>query len=136
MRDLSFKDLLDCGNLYEKLMDPNVPLYVVRVYSYRSHAMDVVYQINDDMYHSRLQGPEKDFVAFLRNIRQKVDELNWNDNKIVIELSVDKVSEYGWRIFIGFWDWTISIGQSVLPNFYEPYCRKSDTGSIEPIKIR
>lgn len=136
MQELSFDALKKCGNLYEKLTDPNVPLYVVRVYSYRSHTRDLLYQIDDDVYNSRLQGEEKDFVQLLRDIRRKVDDLNWNDNKIVIELSINEVSEYGWRIFIGFWDWTISIGGAVLPNFYTPHCKTSDTGYIEPVKIR
>lgn len=137
MQKCSFKDLKNHGNLYEKLMDSNVSLYVVRVYSYRSRTADVLYQVNDDKYDSRLEGAEKDFVAVLRDIRNKVDGLRWNDNKIVIELTLEGVTEYNWHIFIGFWDWTITVGEAVVPNLYGmPHCKTSNTGLVEPIKIR
>ena len=41
-----------------------------------------------------------------------------------------------WRIFIGYWDWNLTIGGSVVPNFVLPKFKKGQFDSIERISIR
>ena len=64
-------------------------------------------------------------------IRKEVDRQGWNDNKIVCEIMVGV-----WRIFIGYWDWSLAIGGSVVPNLYLPKFKKSQWNSIERISVR
>ena len=64
-------------------------------------------------------------------IRKEVDKQGWNDNKIVCEIMVGT-----WRIFIGYWDWDLTIGGSVVPNLYPPKFKKGQWDLMERISVR
>ena len=118
--------LKQCGNLLESLLDDNKTISLIRVYTYESNVGDVYYQERKEYMETQ---EEKDLLAVLQNIRKEVDKLNWNDNKIVCEIHVAF-----WRVFIGFWDDTITIGGSVRPNMYQPKFKEGNWGIEEIIK--
>ena len=127
MRELDLDCLKSCGNLYEKLTDPKYPIYLLRVYGYESMAVDLLYE-NSPYIHS---DEEENLISILKNIRKSLPE-GWNDNKIVIELSL---GTWDWHFFLGFWDSKIYIGQGVCPNRYMPKAKYINT-MVGRIKIR
>jgi hypothetical protein len=126
MRELDLDYLKDCGNLYEKLTDPEHPIYLLRVYGYESMAVDLLYENS-----SYPNDEEEKFISILKDIRKSLPE-GWNDNKIVIELSL---GTWDWHFFVGFWDSRIYIGQGVCPNRYAPKAKYINT-MVDRIKIR
>lgn len=126
MRELDLDFLKNCGNLYEKLTDPERPIYLLRVYGYESMAVDLLYENS-----SCPDDEEENLISILKNIRKSLPE-GWNDNKIVIELSL---GTWDWHFFVGFWDSNIYIGQGVSPNRYMPKAKYIGT-MIDRIKIR
>lgn len=120
------------GNLLESLLgisEENNTIEIIRVYPYGSKVGSKVF-VSERRY---LNTPEdKEILQVLDEIRKKVGENNWNGNKIVVELSIGSH-----HIFIGFWDDYISVGCSVIPAIrYQPYCKISESGRIEPVVVR
>ena len=126
MRELDLDYLKDCGNLYEKLTDPEHPIYLLRVYGYESIAVDLLYENS-----SYPDDEEEKFITILEDIRKSLPK-GWNDNKIVVELSL---GTWNWHFFVGFWDSKIYIGQGVSPNMYMPKAKYIGS-MVERIKIR
>ena len=123
-------DLKQNGNLLEKLLDENTKIYLLRVYSYESYVGNVYYQ-GDKEEMKEDSEEEKKLFNILQMIRKEVDKQGWNDNKIVCEIMVG-----AWRIFIGYWDWNLAIGGSVVPNLYPPKFKKGQLGLVERISVR
>ena len=134
MKATMYKAIGAIGNLLESLLgthEKNSTIEIIRVYPYESKVGDRVFG-SERRY---LNTPEdQNILQVLDEIRKKVDENHWDDNKIVVELSI------GFHhIFIGFWDDYISVGYSVIPNTkYQPLCKISSTwrGVIEPVVVR
>lgn len=126
MRELDLDYFKRYGNLYEKLMNPEQPIFLLRVYGYESMVVDLLYQNS-----SYPNGEEEKFISILKNIRESLPE-GWNDNKIVIELSL---GSWDWHVFLGFWDNRIYIGGGVCPNRYIPKAKYINT-MVDRIKIR
>ncbi len=123
-------DLKQNGNLLEKLLDENTKIYLLRVYGYESHIGDVYYQ-GDEEGMKEDSEEEKKLFNILQMIRKEVDKQGWNDNKIVCEIMVG-----AWRVFIGYWDWNLTIGGSVVPNLYPPKFKKGQWDLMERISVR
>lgn len=123
-------DLKQNGNLLEKLLDKNTKIYLLRVYGYESRVGNVYYQ-GDEEGMKEDSKEEKKLFNILQMIRKEVDKQGWNDNKIVCEIMVG-----AWRIFIGYWDWDLAIGGSVVPNLYPPKFKKGQWDLMERISVR
>lgn len=123
-------DLKQNGNLLEKLLDENTKIYLLRVYGYESHVGNVYYQ-GDEEGMKEDSEEEKKLFNILQMIRKEVDKQGWNDNKIVCEIMVG-----AWRVFIGYWDWDLAIGGSVVPNLYPPKFKKGQWDLMERISVR
>ena len=124
------EELKQNGNLLEKLLNPQEKIYLLRVYGYESHVGNVYYRGNEDYMKSDTE-EEKKLLKVFQQIRKKIDEEKWNDNKIVAEIIVGS-----WRVFVGYWDWTLSIGGSVVPNLHSPKFKSTEFGYIEKISVR
>lgn len=124
------KDLKQNGNLLEKLLNPQEKIYLLRVYGYESYVGNVYYQ-GDKEGMKEDSEEEKKLFNILQMIRKEVDKQGWNDNKIVCEIMVG-----AWRIFIGYWDWNLAIGGSVVPNLYSPKFKKGQWDLMERISVR
>lgn len=123
-------DLKRNGNLLEKLLDETTKIYLLRVYGYESYVGNIYYQgRKDDMKEDSEE--EKKLLDILQVIRKEVDKQNWNDNKIVAEIMVGS-----WRIFVGYCDWNLTIGGSVIPNLYPPKYKKGQWNLMEKIQVR
>ena len=123
-------DLKQNGNLLEKLLDENTKIYLLRVYGYESYVGNIYYQ-GDEEGMKEDSEEEKKLFNILQMIRKEVDKQGWNDNKIVCEIMVG-----AWRIFIGYWDWNLAIGGSVIPNLYPPKFKKGQWDLMERISVR
>jgi len=122
------------GNLLDALLGidkENNTIKVIRVYPYESHVGNVFANERREYIEKRNKPEEMNVLTILDQIRQKVSELNWNDNKIVVELNV------GFHhVFVGFWDLEINFGLSVIPNEKWPaQCKISSSGKIEPVIV-
>ena len=124
----TIEDLKQNGNLLEKLLDVNTNIYLLRVYGYESYVGNVYYQNREEYMDTE---EEKKLLEILQTIRKSVDKQNWNDNKIVVEIMVGS-----WRVFIGYWDWNLTIGGSVVPNLYPPKYKKGQWDLMERIQVR
>ena len=79
------------------------------------------------------EGKEQQLVNLLKQIDNYCRfNLGWMDNKFAIELHVDPC----WRIFVGFWDRHICIGQSICPNMYPPRQKNDEHGYPKYIQFR
>ena len=123
-------DLKRNGNLLEKLLDENTKIYLLRVYGYESRVGDIYYQGDKEQMKEDSE-EEKKLFNLLQMIRKEIDKQGWNDNKIVCEIMVGT-----WRIFIGYWDWNLTIGCSVIPNLYPPKFKKGQWDLMERISVR
>lgn len=120
--------LQNCGNLLESLLTK--PIYLLRVWGYESRVMPYLYcEEKEDILEEGTE-VEKQLLDLSNKIRKEIDKRGWNDNKIVAEIQVRH-----WRIFIGYWDSHITIGQSLIPNEYLPKYRESEFSGIDPIGI-
>lgn len=122
------------GDLLPLLLNKNIPVKLVRVYGYESKVGNVWLNFQS----SRDIDPEfddkymKPLIEVLLNLRESMaKETSWNDNKIVMEVSV-----VNHRIFISYWDEYVSVGGSVIPNSYPPHYRTGMFGGIEKIPLR
>ena len=123
------------GNLLESLEGThkdNNTIEIIRVYPYESHVGGCFLKEDRERIERRNDPEELKILQIFDQIRDKVTEIGWNGNKIVVEL------EIGYhQVFLGFWDWNISMGHSVVPNpRYQPECRISSSGRIEPVIVR
>lgn len=130
MKEFDLQYLKDCGNLYEKLMNPEYPINVLRVYGYESRAVDLLFESTS----GRTIREEEQFCVLLKDIKKSLPQ-GWSDNKIVVEISLGNNS-WDWHVFIGYWDDKISIGFGVCPNRWQPKAIYDNFGCIKPIKIR
>lgn len=122
------------GNLFQLLMNKNIPVKLIRVYGYESKVGNcwLNFQSSKDI-DPEFDGEEmKSFIEVLLNLRKSMaKETSWNDNKIVMEVRVGYH-----RIFIGYWDEYISVGSSVIPNIYPAKYRMGQSIGIEEIPLR
>ncbi len=116
------------GNLLESLLTK--PIYLIRVWGYESRVMPCLYSEEKEDILEEGTEVEKQLLDLSNKIRKEIDKRGWNDNKIVAEIQVGY-----WRIFIGYWDSHITIGQSLIPNDYLPDYKESEFGGIDPIGI-
>lgn len=130
----NINNLKQFGNLLEKLLDSNIKIDLIRVYGYGSYVGNVYYRWkNDFVYIKNITEEEKNLLDVIEKIRKKVEELNWNDNKIVVEVMVND----SWRVFIGYYDHDKIIGGSVIPNFNLPKFKMDGVFKIlQKINIR
>lgn len=122
------KKLKQFGNLLEKLLNPQEKIYLLRVYGYESYVGNVYYQERKDYMNTK---EEKQLLEVFQIIRKEVNKQHWDDNKIVVEVVIGS-----WRVFIGYWDENLTLGGSVVPNFYLPKFKEGRWGAIEKISIR
>lgn len=128
----NINNLKQFGNLLEKLLDFNTKIDLIRVYGYGSHVGNIYYRWTN-LYIKNITEEEKNLLDVIEKIRKKVEELNWNDNKIVVEVIVNN----SWRIFIGYYDHDRTIGGSVIPNLNLPKFKMDSVFKIlQKINIR
>lgn len=125
--------LKECGNLLEKLLNPRSRIWIIRVFGYESVTIDNYYSAEIDS--QDFCDEEQKLMDVFKMIRDEVRKLNWSDNKIVVEIKLSELS-YNWHVFIGYFDFTVSIGGGVCPNMYPAKYKLGPFGRIEPIKIR
>lgn len=115
--------LQQCGNLLSYIKG-DCDIQILRVYGYESRPCDDIYKCLDE---SRLpRNLENLFSTVWKNI-----PMNWRDNKIVVEVQIGP-----WRLFLGYWDWSRTIGFGVIPNMYMPHVNLTKLGRVEPINIK
>lgn len=125
--------LKECGNLLEKLLNPRSRIWIIRVFGYESLTIDNYYSAEIDS--QDFCDEEQKLMDVFKMIRDEVRKLNWSDNKIVVEIKLSELS-YSWHVFVGYYDFTVSIGGGVSPNMYPAKYKLDPFGRVEPIKIR
>lgn len=125
MKETLTETLKKHGNLYDNFLHGSIS--ILRVYPYESRVGNRIYL----QQRNYINGEDLEIIKILDEIIEKVEEENWNDNKIVVETYIG-----GWHVFIGFWDWNISIGFSVIPTKNFPRYKTNKYGSIEEVKVR
>lgn len=116
------------GNLFDNIVSNDVKIYLLRVWGYESMVAEEYYVERKDRMNIE---EERQLLEVLNIIRNKVVELGWNDNKIVCETTI------GWhKVFIGYWDDFIHIGNALIPNSYLPKYKLSLFQTIKPIRVR
>lgn len=125
--------LREKGNLLEQFLE-NKSVEILRVYPYESRCGDVIFSQQRKYIEKTKDTTPEDLkvLEVIDMIRTKVEELGWNDNKIVVEAYVGI-----WHIFIGYWDYVITLGLSVKPHYrYNPKFKADRYGSVEEVKVR
>ena len=122
------------GNLLESLEGThkdNNTIEIIRVYPYESHVGECFFYEDRERIERRNNPEELKILKIFDRIREKVREMGWDGNKIVVELYIGYH-----QVFLGFWDYSISMGGSVQPNpRYQASC-KTSSGWIEPVIVR
>lgn len=131
--DKDIQYLASCGNLLENLLREESHIYIVRFWTYETVVCSQMWHISDVEHPDPRDAREKQIVELLQKISNYCRfKLGWMDNKFAIELRVDP----GWRIFVGYWDWSMCIGKSIIPNMYPPKQKDDKHGYPEYIRFR
>lgn len=129
--DKDIQYLASCGNLLENLLREESHIDIIRFWTYETFVDSRMWEISD--VESPDEGKETQLVELLKKISDYCRfKLGWMDNKFAIELHVDPC----WRIFVGYWDWRMCIGQSIRPNMYPPKQKGDKWGYPEYIRFR
>lgn len=115
------KNLQQCGNLL-KYISGDCDIQILRVYGYESITADTIYDKKEDRLSDSLN-------SFFSTVWQNIPR-DWRDNKIVVEVQIGP-----WRLFLGYYDFSRSIGYGVLPNMYLPKANTDKWGKVKPINI-
>lgn len=129
--DRDINHLALCGNLLENLLREESRIDIVRFWTYETHVRSLLWEIPDEKFAE--EGEERQLVNLLQQICDYCRfQLGWMDNKFAIELRVAP----GWRIFVGFWDSRICIGESIVPNMRPPKMKTDKYGYPDYIRFR
>ena len=129
MKDINH--LATCGNLLENLLRQESHIDIIRFWTYETQVREVLWRCDRPEYVE--EGKERQLFDLLRQIYDFCRfKLGWMDNKFAIELYVDPC----WRIFVGFWDSSVCIGQAIKPNMYPPKQKNDKFGYPEYIRFR